>query len=78
MNALEKQILDKVRQLDTPQQERVLEFLSTITAPAFDWDKWLLNVESFQSQLKAKYGERHYFGVQDLLDELREETSWPQ
>jgi hypothetical protein len=35
-------------------------------------------VEQFQAESKAKYGEDPFFGTLDLLDELREEASWPR
>jgi len=78
MSALEKDIFDKIHQLDEAQKRQVWEFLQTIEPPAFNWQDWLQQVESFQADLKAKYGESHYIGTQALLDELREETSWPR
>jgi hypothetical protein len=78
MSALEKEIFDKVSQLNESQQRQVLEFLQTIETTSFNWQDWLEQVEAFQTSLKAKYGEQHYFGTQDLLDELREEASWPR
>ena len=78
MSALEDKILQAIRQLDEAQQQQVLHIIEDMQPKAFDFDAWMQDVEAFQAKLKAKYGEQHYFGVQDLLDELREEASWPR
>jgi hypothetical protein len=78
MSALEQQIFDKIHQLDETQQQRLWEFLQTLEPAPFSWHDWFREVENFQAELRAAYGDQHYFGAQDLLDELREEASWPR
>lgn len=78
MSALEDRILQEIRKLDESQQQQLLRIIEDMQPRVFDFDAWMQDVEAFQARLKTKYGEQHYFGVQDLLDELREEASWPR
>jgi hypothetical protein len=78
MSALEQEIIQKLHNLDEEKQKRVLAFISTIQPEPFDFISWLREVETLQTELAAKYGKNHTFGTLDLLDELREEASWPR
>ncbi len=74
MSALEKEIMNKVHQLDETQEQSVLEFVENLATVPFDYDSWFDQVEQFQAQLRAKYGEAYYVGSLSLLDELRKEN----
>lgn len=76
MGTLEQVIFDKVRILDTEQQQRVLDFLESIEPKAFDFEAWWRGIHELQAALRQEYGENYTIGVQDLLDEVREEASW--
>jgi hypothetical protein len=78
MTTLEKTIFDKVRQLDPDQQQRVLEFLESLQSETFDFAGWWEQVKALQTELRQQYGDQYTVGVQGLLDELREEASWPR
>ena len=78
MSTLEQEILDIVRRMDEPQQQQGLGYLQSIEPLRFDADRWFQQVATFQDKLQAKYGSDHHFGTQSLLDELREEASWPR
>lgn len=81
MAALEDLILEKVRQLDEAKKREVLAFVERALEPEakpFDWDAWWAGVEGLQAYWKEKYGEGYIVGALDLLDELREEASWPR
>lgn len=78
MSALEEIILSKIRKMDEVQQQRVLEFVEGLGASTFDFKDWFRRVEAFQQELKSHYGENYSVGVQDMLDEIREEASWPR
>ena len=82
MSALEQTIIEKIRKLDETQQQKILAYIQNVEEKEdvedFDFDSWTKQVEQFQAELRAKYGEDHVFGTLDLLDELREEASWPR
>ena len=78
MSALEQEIIQKLYKLDEEKQKRVLAFIQDIEPQSFDFETWMRETEAFRTELAAKYGENHTFGTLDLLDELREEASWPR
>ena len=79
MSALEQKIIEKIRQMDEAQQQKILEYIQDVEEKEpFEFDEWTRQVDQFQAELKIKYGEEHVFGTLDLLDELREEASWPR
>lgn len=78
MSAVEQELIDRIRRLDENQQRQVLAYIGMIQPEPFDFASWLHAVEKFQAELAAQYGASHTFGTLDLLDELREETSWPR
>ncbi len=77
MSALEQEIIDKIRKLDANQQKQILQHIESIKPKEFDADEWFRQVEEFRSALRGKYGIGHV-NAQGLLDELREEASWPR
>lgn len=78
MRVLEREILDRVQKLDELQQQQVLKFLDAFIPKTFDAETWFKNVEQFQAELHTKYGTDYTVDTQSLLDELREEASWPR
>lgn len=78
MTDLEQIILDKVKVLDTEQQQRVLEFVENLQLAAFDYEKWEKQLDEIHAELRKKYGEGYFIDVQRMLDEIREEASWPR
>jgi len=75
--SLEQQIIERLRSLDEAQKQRVLEFVEDLKEPQAA-DDWFERVEAFDAELRQKYGDQHVFGVQDMLDQIREEASWPR
>ena len=74
---VEQQIMERLRSLDEAQKQRVLAFVEGLERPQVA-DDWFERVEAFDAELRRKYGDRHVFDVQDLLDQIREEASWPR
>jgi len=75
MSALEDKILQEVRKLDEAQQQRLLQIIEDMQPKPFDFDAWLARIEALHAQLHA---DGQLISVQDLLDEIREEASWPR
>jgi hypothetical protein len=73
VSAIEKKILDKVRQLDIESQQRVLEYIESIEAPAITIGEWLERIDALREQLDAKYGPNHFPSAADIIEEMREE-----
>jgi hypothetical protein len=75
MSALEQELFDKIRKLDEAHQKQLLHIVDNMQPKPFDFDEWMANVETLHEQLKA---DGQLVRVQDLLDELRKEASWPR
>ena len=75
MSALEQELFDKIRNLDEAHQKQLLQIVDNMQPKPFDFDEWLVNIEALHEQLRA---DGQLVRVQDLLDELREEASWPR
>ncbi len=75
MSALEREIIEKFRQLDKEARQRVrrqIEQEADLTQ-AFDFKNWLESVQALQKAMRDKYGEAHRVDVVRLLREVREE-----
>lgn len=73
-NALEREIIEKFRQLDAAAKERVLQQLVIKEQPkqSFDYEAWLHRINAVSVKLNPD--ENGYTPtVQELLDEVREE-----
>ncbi len=78
-SALVQRIVKEVRKLKREQQAEVLEYIRHIhPSDEFSFEEWLKEVEEFQEELRRKYGDDYFFNVQQTLDEIREEASWPR
>jgi thiamine pyrophosphokinase len=84
MNVLEQEmqeIVERFQRLNHEQQLDLIGILDVvaheITAKPFDYNHWFGQLDSIHDQLRARYGENYTVGSQSLLDELREEASWP-
>lgn len=81
MNALEREIIEKFNQLDPDARKRIRQLIqndTTITQSgdtAFNFEVWLSEVATLQSDIQAHLGEGQTVGALSLLDELREESS---
>lgn len=75
MTALEKEMIEEFRKLDKAHQQQALQIIKNMQPKPFDFDEWMANAEALHEQLKA---DGQLVRVQDLLDELREEASWPR
>jgi hypothetical protein len=81
MNKTELAIIERIAQLDESQQQ-VLTFARTLVSSSasegLSLGEWLEQAAALRAQLRGKYGSKHFFGTQALLDEIREEASWPR
>ena len=79
MSALEQELIDRIRKLDEAQQQKILEYIQDVEEKEeFDFDAWIEKARAFRARISATYGKPKYFGVQAMLDEIREEASWPR
>ena len=77
--SVDQALMSKIRELTDTQKLRVLEFVEEqFSTPVLSLKEWLERATALREELVGKYGEDHYFGVQDALDEIREEASWPR
>jgi len=74
MTVLEREIIQKFRQLDTPAKKRVLEALTGDLQLSFDYAEWWAEVEKVQASIRSRLGDQATVGALALLDELREEA----
>ncbi len=75
MATLEQTIIEKTRKLDGAQQQKILQFIEAVVQnEEFYFDAWLEKARDFRARMRAKYGKSQYFGVQTMLDEIREEA----
>lgn len=75
MSALEQELFDKIRNLDEAHQKQLLQIVDDMQPKPFNFDEWMATIEALHEQLRA---DGQLVRVQDLLDELREEASWPR
>lgn len=78
MSTLENEMIEEFRKLDEAHQQQALQIIKDMQPKPFDFDTWMRDVNAFRAKLAAKYGEDYVIGALDLLDELREEASWPR
>lgn len=67
--------------LEQEAQRRVLMVLISRQSdiqPKLLLGEWLKQATAFREQLAATYGSDYGVGSQELLEELREESSWPR
>lgn len=81
MSAVEQsasEIMEKFLHLPIEWRRRVLvQLQQTFDEPKIPLGEWLEKATAFRAELRAKYGENHYFGTQEILDELRDELPYP-
>jgi hypothetical protein len=75
MSVLEQEIIEKVKLLEPPAKQRVLQTLSSDIQSTFDYKSWWRQVESLQASMKANLDQGETIGALSLLDELREDES---
>lgn len=75
MSALENEMIEEFRKLDEAHQQQALQIIKDMQPKPFDFAEWMANIEVLHEQLRV---DGQLVRVQDLLDELREEASWPR
>jgi len=70
--ALDRQLINKIGELDDSQKQRVLAFINDLTEPRLSLGEWLDRAEALQAQFVAKHGPDHFIHAVDLLNEARE------
>jgi hypothetical protein len=79
MATLEEEILDKFRQMDGSQKRHLLSVLvQQIDDAPISLDEWLDIARKLREELQEASGKGQFVGVQAMLDEIREEASWPR
>jgi hypothetical protein len=74
VSAVSQELLDQIEQLDERQQRQVLEYARALTSSQqMTWEHWLARAAQAQAELRAKYGDHHFFESQSALDAVREE-----
>ena len=72
--AVRQELLEQLEKLDERQQRQVLEYARALTTPGqVTWEQWLARATQAQAELRAKYGDRHFFESQSTMDAVREE-----
>lgn len=73
MSAVRQELLEQIDRLDESQQKQLLDYIRVLVKPAsLTWAQWLALAEQAQHDLRATYGDKHYFDTQSVLDEVRE------
>lgn len=78
MTAVEQEIIERVQRLDDERKQQVLNYLDQLeetSKPKFDFAEWLADIQAFQAELRAKYGDDYRIDTVQLLREVREEES---
>ena len=74
MSAVRQELIAQLEKLDERQQQQVLAYARTLTTPGqVTWEQWLARATQAQAELRAKYGDHHFFESQSTLDAVREE-----
>lgn len=77
--SIDRELTAKIHELDDAQKLRFLAFVEEqFSPPALTLEEWLEKATALRRELVKKYGEDHFFWVQDALDEILEEASWPR
>lgn len=79
MSALEREVIEKFRQLDKDAQKRVQELilqevsLERPDSSAFDYEAWFRDMESLRQQIRTAQGDtRQSVDVVGLLRDIRD------
>jgi hypothetical protein len=77
VSAVRQELLEQLEKLDERQQRQVVEYARALTSPQqvqqMTWEQWLARATQAQAELRAKYGDHHFFESQSMLDTVREE-----
>lgn len=74
---MEAEIVDKFFKLDEEAQQRVRSQILSGPKKEFDMKAWLARGDELREKIKERLGEGNYVDAQELLDEVREERTWP-
>lgn len=83
MSTLEREVIEKFRQLEPDAKQRVRSLIDQESSAeieqsdvaTFDYEAWWADVEALQTDIRSRIGETGTVGALSLLDELREEAS---
>jgi hypothetical protein len=77
MTILEQEVIDKFHKLDPDARKRVLDALELSVNRS---ETPLAAALKAATDFRLRIAKEHpaYFGIQDMLDEIREEASWPR
>jgi hypothetical protein len=81
MSILEEEIVQRYEQLSLEQRLHLLDRVDIqwgVARAEFDYAAWTKQADLILAAIRAEHGADYVTGTQDLLDELREETSWPR
>ena len=74
MSAVRQELDDQLEKLDERQQRQVLEYVRALaSSQQMTWEQWLARAAQAHAQLRAKYGDHHFFESQSALNAVREE-----
>ncbi len=70
-------LLEKIGKLDAERRRRLSEYVEHLVAEQSKLvlAQWLQTAEAAHQELLTKYGPNYRVGVQDMLDEIREEPT---
>lgn len=78
MTTIREELIERIDRLDEAAQRRVLEFVRSLDDEQVSLAEVLAQASELRAEFRTKYGEHFAVSVQDLLDEIREEASWPR
>lgn len=78
-NSVDEQIWDLLRHLDVEQKQYLLAIMSdTLTSAGMPLRAWFDETTVFRQKLLEAHAQNWATEAQTLLDEVREEASWPR
>lgn len=81
MGVLEQEIFEKFRQLDDETKLRLAQELMQEAHHAqkkLSLGEWIEKSEAFREEFRRNHGNDYRVGIQEILDEVREEATWPR
>jgi len=75
---LEAEVIDSFFKLDEEAQRRVRSLILSGPKKEFDMKEWLARGDELRERIRSERGDLGPIDVQSILDEIREEASWPR
>jgi hypothetical protein len=74
VSAVRQALLEQIEKVDERQQRQLLVYARALTSSQqMTWEQWLARATQAQVELRANYGDHHFFESQSALDAVREE-----